>query len=169
MKRVLDFLKRDGLLKNTIVIITGDHGEEFLEAGHWGHNSGFHQGEIRPPMIIYVPGKGHGVYTGISSHLDIPATLAPLIGIENPPSDYSFGIDLFSSKRRQYTVVSNWEDLCYVDSEYKYTIPSKYSVMADNKLTSVDDKPIADKSGFFSSRRKCLGELLMKANRFLSR
>jgi len=166
MERVFEFLKKEDLLKNTIVIITGDHGEEFLEAGHWGHNSGFHQGEVKPPMIIYVPGKGHGIYTGISSHLDIPATLAPLIGIENPPSDYSFGIDLFSSRRREYTVVSNWEDLCYVDDKYKYTIPAKYSVMADNKLTTVDDKAVGDKNVFFSSRRERLSGLLMEANRF---
>ena len=166
LKRVFDYLEKEDLMKNTIVIVTGDHGEEFMEAGHWGHNSGFHQGEIKPPLVIYVPGKGAKTYDGISSHLDIPATIAPLIGIKNNPSDYSFGHDLFSGKRRKYTVVADWDDLCYVDDKYKYTIPSKYTLLAKNLLVSKDDAPIKDKSAFFETRRKSLGQLMSEVNRF---
>src|SRR5690606_13389258 len=39
--RVVAELERQDLRDNTIVIITGDHGEEFLEKGSWGHNSHF--------------------------------------------------------------------------------------------------------------------------------
>ena len=144
LKRVFDFLEIEDLMKNTIVIITGDHGEEFLESGHWGHNAGFHQGEIRPPLVIYAPGKGSGEYKSISSHLDIAVTVGKLVGIENKPSDYSFGIDLFGSKRRDYTVCADWDNLCYIDDEYKYTIPSKYTLLSGNLLRTIDDKPVKD-------------------------
>ena len=40
--RVLEHLENSGRLDNTIVIVTGDHGEEFMENGRWGHNSEFH-------------------------------------------------------------------------------------------------------------------------------
>ena len=39
--RIYDYLKQHQLLENTIVIMNGDHGEEFMEKGFWGHNSTF--------------------------------------------------------------------------------------------------------------------------------
>lgn len=33
--RVFDYLKQHDLLKNTVVLMLGDHGEEFLENGRW--------------------------------------------------------------------------------------------------------------------------------------
>lgn len=37
--RVLEHLRRTGLLDQTIVIVLGDHGEEFMERGRWGHSA----------------------------------------------------------------------------------------------------------------------------------
>jgi len=48
LARVFDTLQTQGLLENTIVIVTGDHGEEFMENGRWGHNSTFSQQQIAP-------------------------------------------------------------------------------------------------------------------------
>src|SRR5690606_4454286 len=39
-------LEQQGLLESTIVIITGDHGEEFMEKGAWGHNSAFVEEQV---------------------------------------------------------------------------------------------------------------------------
>jgi membrane-anchored protein YejM (alkaline phosphatase superfamily) len=54
--RIISTLKKEDLLKETIVIITGDHGEEFMENGRWGHNSTFSQQQIRVPLLIHIPG-----------------------------------------------------------------------------------------------------------------
>ena len=47
--RVLDEIEAQGLLENTVVIVTDDHGEEFMEKGAWGHNSGFVEEQIHAP------------------------------------------------------------------------------------------------------------------------
>lgn len=53
--RLLDFMDEQKLKENTIVIITGDHGEEFMEKGHWGHghNAVFPEEQIHVPLVSY--------------------------------------------------------------------------------------------------------------------
>lgn len=92
--RVLDALRESGRLERTIVVLTGDHGEEFMERGHWGHNSAFNDDQLRVPLVLWVPGLPPREVTRLTSHVDLPATLLPLLGVENPPSAYSLGTSL---------------------------------------------------------------------------
>lgn len=39
-----------------IVVITADHGEEFLEHGRWLHGAGLHYEVARVPLMIKAPG-----------------------------------------------------------------------------------------------------------------
>ena len=137
--RVFDFLEQEKLLDSTIVIVTGDHGEEFLEKGHWGHNKGFHQEEITPPLLLYVPGEAARDVSGMTSHLDLPATIGALIGISSPAEDYSLGFNLLKTPGRQYTVCASWDELCYIDGVFKDVIEP----MGYNILTSTDDAPVS--------------------------
>ncbi len=89
--RVLDRLERDGRLDDTLVVITGDHGEEFMEHGRWGHNSEFHDEQVRVPLVLAGPGVPGGVVTAPTSHLDVAPTLLGLLGVSNPPADYAVG------------------------------------------------------------------------------
>ncbi len=57
---LMDYLERSGLVDETILIITADHGEEFLEHGAFGHtgrNFFTHMYEelLRVPLIVLVP------------------------------------------------------------------------------------------------------------------
>lgn len=56
---VLDELSKLQIDDNTMVIVTGDHGEEFCERGdHWiGHTKTLYQELIHVPLIIKLPGK----------------------------------------------------------------------------------------------------------------
>ena len=139
LARVFNFLEQEKLLENTIVIVTGDHGEEFMEKGHWGHNESFHEEQVRPPLLIYVPGMPHKDIYFMSSHLDLPATVGKLIGIKNPPSDYSLGYDLFGNIRRKYTVISSWSRICYVDDKFKYQTSSTQNILDPDVITLVND------------------------------
>ncbi len=55
---VLDELKNLGLYDNTLIILTADHGEEFLERGdYWiGHTKKLYQEQIHVPLIMKLPG-----------------------------------------------------------------------------------------------------------------
>jgi membrane-anchored protein YejM (alkaline phosphatase superfamily) len=116
IQRLLEYLEANSLLESTIVLITGDHGEEFLEHGRWGHNSEFHEEQIRVPMVLWIPGQTRVEVSRTTSHIDIPATMLRTLGVENPASDFSLGKDLFGPKGHDYVVVAGWDDVaCMTD------------------------------------------------------
>jgi arylsulfatase len=49
-------LEARGLLANTVVIVTADHGEEFFEHGGKGHQRTLHDEVVRVPLIVAGPG-----------------------------------------------------------------------------------------------------------------
>ncbi len=74
--RLLDKLQAQGLLENTDVIITSDHGEAFGEHGLFGHIYSVNLNEIGVPLVILSPGApaGRVVYSPVSLR-DVPATV----------------------------------------------------------------------------------------------
>ena len=53
---LLHRLKRSNILDDTFVIITADHGQEFMEHGYYGHRFGLNDELIHVPLIIAGPG-----------------------------------------------------------------------------------------------------------------
>jgi len=53
--QLLKKLEEYGLLKNTIVVITADHGEAFLDHGFSNHGWTLYQEEINVPLIVKLP------------------------------------------------------------------------------------------------------------------
>lgn len=149
---IFDTLKDQGLYDNTIVIVTGDHGEEFMEKGRWGHNSTFVQEQIRVPLIIHIPGKPAQVYNNMTSHLDIPASVLNALGYDIDPRLHSFGEDLFSTHySRKYTVAGDWHGNTLITPTTKFILSIKGSSNSmslstlndstlDPKLVSPQDK-----------------------------
>ncbi|NLH16125.1 MAG: sulfatase-like hydrolase/transferase [Phycisphaerae bacterium] len=166
--RVLKYLRDKGLMDSTIVLVTGDHGEEFMEKGHWGHNNQFHEEQVRTPLILWVPGKPPQKIERLTSQLDIPATLMTLLGVTNPPRDYSLGYDLFGNETRTYTVFSDWDSIGYMDEQFKGTFPLKGAGFAQKKVTTRNDGPVADMAAFFSSHKAQLLEIMNDMTRFSS-
>lgn len=90
----LAVLKKYQLLKNTVVIITADHGNEFDDnhQGYWGHGSNFTQYQVRTPLIIYWPNQTPNIFNQQTSHYDLtPTLLTKVFGCKNTPIDYSIG------------------------------------------------------------------------------
>lgn len=140
--RVFSALEEQGRLDDTIVIVTGDHGEEFMENGRWGHNSTFSQEQIRVPLLVYVPGSGRGIHEAMSSHLDMPATVLAALGVDVDPASYSYGGNLLGKHyRRDYAVVSDWHGNTLVTPDVKIVF-SKKSAAYDSVATSLEDDPI---------------------------
>lgn len=76
-------LERSGLLANTLVIITGDHGEGFGEHGQIAHNGTAYEEGMRVPVIIRAPGKDApvGRIGGLRQHIDLLPTVLEAAGI----------------------------------------------------------------------------------------
>lgn len=165
--RVIDHLKAKGLLDRTIVVVLGDHGEEFMERGRWGHSAEFNRFQTGTPAVIRVPGQAPRVVSGITSHLDIPATLMPLLGVKNPPSDYSHGYDLLApGYRRDYAVAADWNRIAYIGNDFKVSFPVNALGAIRNEVTDGDDRPLADSGGVIRAIRTAMLEIMGNLTRF---
>jgi arylsulfatase A-like enzyme len=80
--RLFDELDRRGVRRNTLVIVTADHGEHFGEHGLYGHASSLYDQEVRVLLLIVGPRRvPRGLTVGEAVTLrDIPATVADLLG-----------------------------------------------------------------------------------------
>lgn len=83
LARLLGELDSRGLLENTIVIVTSDHGEEFGEHEVFTHGHSMYQSALRVPLVISFPGtvpQGYRVDEWVTT-ADLPATVLSLAGI----------------------------------------------------------------------------------------
>jgi membrane-anchored protein YejM (alkaline phosphatase superfamily) len=169
--RVFDYLQQNGLLDSTIVILLGDHGEEFMEHGYWGHNSTFTDQQTRTPLVLWVPGKAPGVQDKLTSHMDVVPTLMPLLGVSNPTGDYAIGLDLFSVKQRTSTYLADWSRVAYVDNEVKIVMPIKFNGLLRSKISTVTDEAIPDakNSEIFAAKNPQLVQLMQDMGHFMEK
>jgi membrane-anchored protein YejM (alkaline phosphatase superfamily) len=105
------------LLDRTIVVITGDHGQEFFETGYLGHNSAFSTYQTQVPMILYWPGVEPGRDARLTSHVDVVPTMFDLLGVKADPRVYSLGTSLLNGAAHPYVVVSGWDTLGLIDAD----------------------------------------------------
>ncbi|MEA3186614.1 MAG: hypothetical protein QOD99_444 [Chthoniobacter sp.] len=86
--RLFDLLRARGLADDTLVVITGDHGEAFRDPhGQRGHSFTIYEEDIHVPMIFWNPRlfpQGQRLAT-IGAHVDMNPTIADLLGIEPRP------------------------------------------------------------------------------------
>ena len=166
--RILDTLEEQGLLENTIVVITGDHGEEFMEKGHWGHNAGFHEEQIHVPMVLHIPGRAPEEIPWLASHMDIIPALMSLLGVKNPVADYAQGQDIFAPDRPGYVIASDWSGVAYIDGEYKFYVPYRSMSGRQNVLTTRDDRDVNNPGPFYQSHMTVIRQMLKGAKTFSS-
>lgn len=121
--RFIEHLERKGMLDNTILLFTGDHGEEFMEKGHWGHghNNSFPEEQVRVPLILWEPGAKPEVITHRTSHLQIPSTLLRELGIKDSSRNYSSADPL--EVEMPYFIFGSYNYMGVFDGKNKITFP----------------------------------------------
>jgi arylsulfatase A-like enzyme len=102
--RMMDSLREMGLLENSLVVLTADHGEELMDHGVLFHDQVYEE-IIRIPLIIHHPAMDGGRRTDVPvSNLDFFPTLTALVGVE-APTDLN-GMNLLGSSARVWPLVS---------------------------------------------------------------
>ena len=169
--RVFDYLKKNDLLDSTIVLMLGDHGEEFMENGRWGHNSAFTDQQTRTPLVLWVPGMKPSIYEGMSNHMDVIPTLMPILGVKNPKRDYTTGVNLLSDDVRTHAVIAEWSSTGYIDDEVKITMPLAVVATQHPLVTGPHDEALTTKEQdeLFARKAKNLGEMMEELGRYISK
>ena len=165
--RVFTGLEERGLLDSTIVVVTGDHGEEFMEKGNWGHHATFSEESTRVPLLMFVPGQAPQRVTRLTSHLDIVPTVMTLLGVINPLDDYCLGYDLLSPYVRESCVVADWERLAIVDATGKGILPVRGGSFLDSYTTDLDDGPLDDPDAWMQQATGLISDVVTGLGRFV--
>ncbi|TKB52759.1 DUF3413 domain-containing protein [Ferrimonas aestuarii] len=95
------------LPKDTVVIITGTHGQEFTSLNdHLTRN--FSNATTQVPLMIRWPNGTQGKVNYQTSHYAIaPTLLTQVLGCTNSPEQYSFGDTLSAPSHSDYLVMAN--------------------------------------------------------------
>ena len=86
-------LRRRGILDNSVLLITADHGEELYDHEDLGHRSTLHGELLNVPLLLRLPGGRHGglrVRAAVSL-VDVPATILDAAGLLNEQREGRFG------------------------------------------------------------------------------
>lgn len=85
--RLIDYLKQTNQYDKSLIIVTGDHGEEFGEHGLYREHWSTHDGTQRVPLIVKPPNWAsveHGSRDHLVTNVDIAPTLADYYNLVPP-------------------------------------------------------------------------------------
>jgi arylsulfatase A-like enzyme len=86
IRQLIALLDSDGVLRNAVIVVTGDHGEEFGEHGEVLHGHTLYDEATRVPLIIVAPGlAGNQVIREPVSLLSVAPTILDLVGAPPEP------------------------------------------------------------------------------------
>lgn len=109
--KLLDALDKNGLTKNTIIVLWGDHGWHLGDHAMWCKHSNFEQATHAPLIVASPTHKGGQKAMGLSEFVDIFPTLTDLAGLELPVG--LAGKSLVSVLKNPKTEIKH-----YVQSQY---------------------------------------------------
>jgi arylsulfatase A-like enzyme len=79
----LEFLAGEDLLDRSVVVVTSDHGEAFLEHDEIFHRAGLWEELLRVPLLIRVPGRPAATISTPVSLVDLAPTALALLGLND--------------------------------------------------------------------------------------
>jgi membrane-anchored protein YejM (alkaline phosphatase superfamily) len=140
---VLAALEHHELTDETVLLITGDHGQEFNDNGlnYWGHNSNFSPAQVAVPLVIRWPGREPRRYTHRTSHFDVaPTLLRELLGCTTPPEEYGVGRSLLEPGGREWLLLANYSDYALVSDERIIAVSTYGLELLDMRYRTVENE-----------------------------
>lgn len=165
---LIDELERSQAFEHTLLLVTGDHGEEFCENGFWGHTGNFTHEQVAVPLFLRGPGIEPGVETRPTSHLDIPATLLEYMGADPAlRDDWTLGRSLFDPLAQRRRVVASWTEVGVVSEVGLLRVPRSQAHSGATSVWSHGWRPLEDQQAAFAALAGELERLDEECNRFL--
>jgi len=141
--------------KDTVILITADHGEEFREHGQFSHNT-VHDEGIHVPLILD-DGRDSGDHDDMVGLVDVSPTIADYAGCEIPDNFYGHSLKTLVDDgdwEHDY-VIGDWDGsqgsldkIFYRDSDWKYIKRGEMEELYDlnedpeEKDNIIDEEPL---------------------------
>jgi arylsulfatase A-like enzyme len=110
---LFDYMRGRGLLDNTLVVVTSDHGESLGDHYNLEHEFNLYQELIHVPLVVRYPSsvqiEGGGIVSSPVQTVDIVSTILALLDI--PSAKEAQGKTLF--QRRDYQFAEKFMDFLY--------------------------------------------------------
>jgi hypothetical protein len=141
--RIVKVLQDRDEYRQTVIVVVGDHGEEFGELGHFGHTSSFNRFQTQTFGVLHLPGESPRVVNHVTSHVDFVPSVLTWMGITNPPADYTTGAPIEGKETRNWALLAGWQDTALFNAD-SITIfkPARtlYLDMSDHELSKDDPR-----------------------------
>src|SRR5438067_8637984 len=146
--RLIEFLKNKGLYRNTLIILSGDHGESLGEHGEKTHGFFIYNATLHVPLIIHLPGGMHAkTLANLVNLTDLMPTVLAALNIQIPAQVQGQILLPLMSPKKEDTARSlyaetflprlhfNWSELRGVETETYHFIdapkPELYDLRKD--------------------------------------
>lgn len=160
---ILCALEKKGMFENSVIVISGDHGQEFNEnkRNFWGHASNYSQWQLRVPFVLYHPEiEERMTFLHMTTHYDVsPTIMDRFLGVQNPINEYSIGMDMYDSTSR-YPHIVGGDNIDYgflFDDRIVTTNYFGTMQVTDSKLNHLEINSVSGKQ---------LQQAITKRNRF---
>jgi len=117
VNRLVEQFESIGLLEDTVMLFTADHGEELFDRGTLGHRTKMYEELVHVPFIIY---DRYGHYTettdidSVTSHLDIAPTITEFYDVDAPEKWRGVSlIDLLTGNKQSIDRDNVISELCH--------------------------------------------------------
>lgn len=84
LDRLIDFARSPDRRRRTVVIVTADHGQQFLEHGYRFHGATIYDEETNVPLLVWGPNIKPKRYETPVSLIDLVPTVLDLVGLKVP-------------------------------------------------------------------------------------
>jgi arylsulfatase A-like enzyme/Tfp pilus assembly protein PilF len=145
--RLIRFLKAKGLYANTLIVLSGDHGESLGEHGEKTHGFFIYNATLHVPVIIHLPGASSAkTVTELTNLADLMPTVLQVLKVEIPTQVQGRSLLPAMSKKDEETrslyaetflprLHFNWSELRSVETENYHFIdapkPELYDLTMD--------------------------------------
>ncbi|MGB2691461.1 MAG: sulfatase [Thermodesulfobacteriota bacterium] len=156
---LIDAINNLGLAEDTVIILTSDHGEEFMERSKLGHGGTLYQELIHVPLIIYDPLDASTMGKRVKEHVEIRSiakTISELSGFEENPFE---GINLLNDEEISPENIVIAEVYGVIEGNKKETVIRNNWKLIDNlnsqtfELYKIDDD-FGESTNLYSKDKK---------------
>ncbi len=143
---VLAEVEARGLLENSVIVVTGDHGQEFNDnhRNYWGHGSNFTRFQTSVPLLLYSGALAPASHSHRTTHFDVvPTLMREYLDCDAPFSTYSVGRSLFEPGGRDTLVLSEYSDFAIVTADRIAVIRKQGMQVLDADYSELPDGRLA--------------------------